>query len=111
MQIKKFIGLIAASLFFSGPFSATLTAQNKLDRPTIFQKIAQVDAAKLTLEADLTTIVANKKSNDYFPGALTLGDGQQFKVDIRPRGKYRRRIAEIPPLKIKFKCKVSERAQ
>lgn len=110
MQIKKFIGLIAASLFFSGAFSVILPAQNKLDRPTIFQKIAQVDAAKLTLEADLTTIVANKKSNDYFPGALTLGDGQQFKVDIRPRGKYRRRIAEIPPLKIKFKKKALAQA-
>lgn len=106
----KFISLIAAIFFFSGTFLPNVSAQIATNRPTVFQKIARVEGAKLTLEADLTTIAANRKSNDYFPGALTLDDGTQFKIDIKSRGKYRRRIAEIPPLKLKFKKKALAQA-
>ncbi len=59
----------------------------------------------MTLEMDITTLIENKKSDTYFPAMLTTADGTSYKMEVKPRGKYRRKIAEIPPLKLKFKKK------
>jgi hypothetical protein len=72
---------------------------------SIFDRLSAVEGAKLTLETDLTTIIANKKTAQYFPGTLSDEAGNTYKIELRSRGKYRRKIAEIPPLKIKFKKK------
>ncbi|MCC6463544.1 MAG: hypothetical protein IT260_23945 [Saprospiraceae bacterium] len=58
--------------------------------------------AKLTLDADMTTLLENRKTSDYYPGLLTMPDGKSFQVKIKAKGKYRRKVAEIPPLKVKF---------
>lgn len=73
---------------------------------SIFEVLTSVEGAKLTLETDLTTIIANKKTSQYFPGTLITESGKSYSVEIKPRGKYRRKISEIPPLKIKFKKKL-----
>jgi len=73
--------------------------------PSIFDKLTVSEGEKMTLELDLTTITAQKKSNDYFPAALIGSDGVAYKVEVRPRGKYRRKNAYYPPLKLKFKKK------
>jgi len=69
---------------------------------TIFEYLSQQEAAQITLETDLTTIMANRYSNDYLPAMLTLADGKSFVVRVQPKGKFRRKTAEVPPLKIKF---------
>jgi hypothetical protein len=74
--------------------------------PSIFEHLTKTDAAKYTIEADFTSIIANKKTNQYFPAALLSEDGKSYKIELRPRGKYRRKVAEIPPLKIKFSKKL-----
>ena len=73
---------------------------------SIFEHLTASEGAKITLEADLTTIIANKKTNQYFPGTLITEDGKTYAIELRPRGKFRRKISEIPPLKIKFKKKL-----
>lgn len=73
--------------------------------PSLFDALTRTEGEKLTLELDLTTIMAQKKSDQYFPAALITSDGQAFKVDVRPRGKFRRKNAVFPPLKLKFKKK------
>lgn len=70
---------------------------------SIFNKLTANEGEKMTLELDLTTLIAQKKTNDYFPAALITSDGEAFKVEVRPRGKYRRKNAYYPPLKLKFK--------
>jgi hypothetical protein len=72
---------------------------------TVFDLLTKEEAAKITIESDFTTIAANKKTNQYFPGVLTTGDGKTFKIELRPRGRFRRRISQVPPLKIKFSKK------
>lgn len=67
-----------------------------------FDYLTPEEGAHFTLELDLTELVNNKKTNQYFPGTLTTDDGQLFGIEVRPRGKYRRRICEVPPLKLKF---------
>lgn len=56
----------------------------------------------MTLEMDLTTLLANRNSEEYYPALLTLATGKSYQVKVRPKGKYRRKVAEIPPLKVKF---------
>ena len=72
---------------------------------TVFEQLTMVEAAKMTLEADITTIVQQKKSSQYFPGTLTTEDGKVYRIELKPRGRFRRKISEIPPLKMKFKKK------
>lgn len=64
----------------------------------------------MTLDADMTTLLANRHADEYYPAILTLADGKTFQVRIKPKGKYRRKMAEVPPLKIKF-AKKSLRAE
>jgi hypothetical protein len=72
---------------------------------TIFEHLTKDEVVKMTLEADLTTILENRKQDQYYPATLTTDDDKSFKIEIKLRGRYRRKIAEIPPLKIKFKKK------
>ena len=59
----------------------------------------------LQLEVDLTELINNKKTNQYFPGAVTTDKGRIFSVEVRPRGRYRRIHCDVPPLKLKFRKK------
>ena len=86
-------------------FSLVANGQQKKLPRTIFERLTQEETVKMTLEMDFTTLVINKRTDNYYPATLTANDGKQYKVEVKPRGKYRRRIAEIPPLKIKFKKK------
>ncbi len=97
------VHILICFLFFLIPYQQR--AQTSVDLPSILERLTPQEGAKMTLEADLTTIIANKKTNQYFPGSLITADGQTYKIELRPRGKYRRKVAEIPPLKIKFKKK------
>jgi hypothetical protein len=101
---KLFNQTVLIALFF-GLFSGTTFAQKTAKPRTIFEYLALSEAAKFTLEADFTTIALNKKSSDYYPGTLMLENGKTFKVEVRSRGKFRRKMAPIPPLKVKFKKK------
>jgi hypothetical protein len=81
------------------------TAQESTRRSTIFDRLTQEEVGKMTLEADFTTLIINKRTDNYYPGTLITETGKTYKVEIKSRGKFRRRIAEIPPLKVKFKKK------
>ena len=70
-----------------------------------FDYLTPEEGAALTLEIDLTDLINNKNTKTYFPGSLTSANGKMLKVEVRARGKYRRRICEVPPLKLKFSKK------
>lgn len=87
-------------------FPREATSQEAARPKTIFEQLTRQEAAKMTLEADITTIIEQKKTTQYFPGTLTTADGKSYQIELKPRGKFRRKISEIPPLKIKFKKKL-----
>ena len=91
--------------FLSFPYSFNIYAQTPPSPPSVFDYLTQQEGGNITLELDLTELINNKKTNQYFPGTLSTEAGQLFGVDLRPRGKYRRRICDVPPLKIKFRKK------
>jgi hypothetical protein len=82
------------------------TSFAQLAPTTIFQALSVEEMPKITLELDLTTVKANKKTNNYYPATLSLADGKRYEIEVKPRGKYRRKTCIFPPLKLKFKKKV-----
>jgi hypothetical protein len=96
------IALIISAFYLLTPFRAN--AQAPLAR-SVFDYLTPQEGNSFTLELDLTELRDHKNTNEYFPASLTTGDGQLLAAEIRPRGKYRRRLCDIPPLKLKFKKK------
>ncbi len=91
--------VFGAFLLFLSHF---VQAQAPLSVPSVFDCLTAQEGAALTLELDLTELINQKSTNQYFPGTLTTADGKTFPMEARPRGKYRRKICEMPPLKLKF---------
>ncbi|MCK6694537.1 MAG: hypothetical protein L6Q97_20870 [Thermoanaerobaculia bacterium] len=96
--------LLAAALLFWA--AATLSAQS---RPaSFFERLTPEDKVALTLSTDVSALIANKNKVDYQPAKLTTLEGKTYELQVKSRGKFRRKIAEIPPLKLKIKKKVLE---
>lgn len=101
---KNWLFLGSMLLFFLKN-SSTAVGQDSLVLKSIFNYLTAVEGAKITLAFDLTTLLQNRKTNDFLPATMTTEDGKARKLEIRSRGKYRRKTCEIPPIKLKFKKK------
>ncbi len=95
------------TIFFASP----LFSQAPPLPQSVFDYLTPQDGINLTLDLDLTELINNKKTNQYFPATITTADGQVLPLEVRPRGKYRRKICEVPPLKLKFSKKTLRAAQ
>ncbi|MCB0534601.1 MAG: hypothetical protein H6574_02665 [Lewinellaceae bacterium] len=93
-----------AALILLGHYS--LPAQTTLATQSFFEKLSPAENASLTLTTDFTALKKDKKATEYQDGLLRGADGNTYRIGVRPRGKYRRRISEIPPLKLKIKKKI-----
>ena len=94
--------LLGAALLFLA--TTTLTGQS---RPaSIFERLTPSEGVQLTLYTDVSALMAEKFNTEYQAGTLTAADGTSYKVEVKSRGKFRRKIAAIPPLKLKFKKKL-----
>lgn len=73
---------------------------------TIFQKLVNDNITQLTLTADFDFLIQNKKLNDEHTAKLTLSTEDDsittLNIKIRPRGVYRRRFCDSPPLRLNF---------
>jgi hypothetical protein len=73
---------------------------------SIFERLSTQQVLEISISTDIDRLLVNKKSSTYqaafikFDGATDTDPG--WRVDIRPRGKYRNRICDFPPMKIKF---------
>lgn len=91
-------------LFISSSF---IFANDTVAPASIFDKMSHNEILEVTLEADYTEVLANRKSEEQFSGRLKFVDGkgqpQLWNVNLAIRGKFRRmKCVEMPPLKIKF---------
>ncbi|MFN0216567.1 MAG: hypothetical protein ACKVT2_20090 [Saprospiraceae bacterium] len=102
---SKYLHFASLLCFFAGFLQAQDSSSLRPPLPSIFEVLTQKEAVKMTLETDLTTIIEQKKTNQYFPGTLRTEDGKTYRVELKPRGKFRRKISAFPPLKMKFKKK------
>lgn len=92
--------LISALFFFT---ATTLYAQTRLT--SFFERLTPEEGVSLTLSTDVSALIANKYNADYQPAKLTTREGKTYELQVKSRGKFRRKIAEIPPLKLKIKKK------
>jgi len=95
------------------PPKSELMETDSLNKPdfhsstTIFQKIYRDSFFEVVLETNFDSLIKNKKvSNKKYPGTILFKnkDGEKFKtkVKIEPRGRSRRKVCSMPPLKIDF---------
>lgn len=99
--MKKFIYL--ATLLVSVLNSSLLLAQTSV---SLFDQLSSTEKIQLSLKTDVSALIINKNTVDYQEGILSSADGKSYTIGVRPRGKFRRRISDIPPLKLKIKKKL-----
>jgi hypothetical protein len=82
---------------------STFGQEKKLQ--SIFEYLTSKEAVHVKLSTDLTQLNGSRKSDDYIPAVLTDQNGKKWKVEIKSRGKFRRKNGFFPPIKIKFSKK------
>ena len=111
MSITKtrIVPLAVCGLLFAGQLIAQTKVLVKQSPNTIFQSIAAGDdVPELKITADLGYLLENKNSDHYLPAQLEVAHGRQSTIhgiELQVRGKYRRRVCDFPPLRIKFSKK------
>ncbi|MEL6864156.1 MAG: hypothetical protein AAFP19_07050 [Bacteroidota bacterium] len=87
---------------------------NPLRQTTIFRSLQRDSILELTIETDLKKLIKGIAREDYQKALLTYknvdGSTQEHLIQVRPRGKSRRKICDFPPIKLKFKKSHLERA-
>lgn len=77
---------------------------------TIFQKISQDNYFEVVLKTNFDSLIKNRKvSSEKYPGTILFKNpnGEQLKLNVKiePRGRSRRKVCALPPLKIDFSKK------
>jgi hypothetical protein len=93
-------------------FSFNAFAQKSEDvRPakkiSLFDFLTQKEILEIKMESNFDSLCTHKnKIAKFIPGkAFLLNEPTEFEIGLKPRGKYRRKICDVPPLRIKFKKK------
>lgn len=99
MNTRRLFCLFTLFLHFSFSIGAMDSDQYSA---SIFDVLTQGENIKLTIKTDLIQLMENRNSSDYHEATLTSQDGTVRRMKVKVRGKFRRRICEMPPLKLKF---------
>ena len=120
--MKKFLApkmllVLSFYILLTGSF---LTAQDSIDSfeanailtdfekssMSIFDDLEDEPELKIRLESNFSQLIENKKEGKYQPAVMsyTSSTGEIFQtaLKIKARGKFRRKICDFPPLKLKF---------
>lgn len=77
--------------------------------PSIFDLFSEQEVQELTITTDLVQFMENRKIDEYQEATIEyLGqNGQEVSrnIKLKARGKYRNRVCDFPPIKIKFSKK------
>lgn len=102
------ISRIAIILIICLPFWLSASDGIKTSQ-SLFDQLKQEDVLLAELEVDFDELESHRKTNDYLAArfSFTPGDGvtQNWNVKVRTRGRFRRKICDIPPLRLRFSKK------
>ena len=88
------------------PFCVFAQETSTTNLSNIYDYFIKNEISEITLEAEFDSILNSKKFEQYLNGKLIFKDKNDIKrnipVQVKQRGKYRRRICNFPPLKLKF---------
>ncbi len=86
--------------------SATAPLPDSLRLPTMFQHLFHENAPTMTIELDFEQLLREKEGNIYQPAKFQYldksGVQREVTVDVKPKGRSRRKICDIPPIKVRF---------
>jgi hypothetical protein len=85
------------------PFLLLLLPATATSQKTMFTYLQEQQDLKITLITNWDTLFSSK-DNSYYDAEMVLGDST-WNVELRVRGKYRRRYCDVLPIMIKFKKK------
>jgi hypothetical protein len=98
--------VVLIALFFSFPVMADQPNVDQFTSISFFDAFADDDIVNVTIETNITDLIENRKRDEYLPATMKWQDAsgiwKTFDVGIEPRGKFRRRICDFPPLRVKF---------
>ena len=81
---------------------------------SIFDQFQAQEIVEMTLTAKLDTLINVRNTMEYSRAELSYEDEfgirQNYRIKVRPRGKFRRRTCDMPPLKLKISKKQLEAA-
>ena len=92
----------ASFIFYCVLFISPVFGQDSVRIQSVFDYLTQEEGAKILLELDLDSLMDNRKNAEYIPATLSDESGKSFTLEVRTRGKFRRKRCEIPPIKLKF---------
>jgi hypothetical protein len=100
------LGILPATLLAKPPNPSNGDETETKSEKTIFQDLNQTDLLEITIETDLTELIENRYRDEYQPATISYKDNDgaevNYEIKLRPRGKFRRKTCDFPPVKIKF---------
>ena len=94
---------LLTQLVFTLIFSTSILAA-PAGPTSLFDHLHKSQMAEVSLSIDLDEIISMKKSDAYLNATFGYGD-QNWDVRVKTRGRYRRKVCDFPPLKLKFSKK------
>ena len=79
---------------------------NGIAPTSIFDRLSEKEVLEISVRTDIDKLLVNKKSSSYQGAYIKFADSDdvdaEWRVEIRARGKYRNKVCDFPPLKVKF---------
>ncbi len=105
MRTRNHLTVFFFSLCLAVPALATSDTVKDTNNPngttTVFDRLYGDRILKITIELDRDQLMADRNTENTQKARLT--DGQHdYDVKLKVRGRYRRRVCDFPPLKLKF---------
>ena len=97
--------LVVSVSLFGRPTVDSMPSQ-RAEVPSIFRHLNQTDLLDVRISLPLDSVLANKMTEKKFEGTFHYtsqnGTATTRKIEVKPRGRSRRKVCSFPPLKIKF---------
>ncbi len=103
--------ILLLTVFISNIFGGAIVAAEAyypVSEPprSIFEALGHADILDVTIRTDLSGVIENRRSEAYQPAVFVYknksGKTVQQGIEVQVRGKFRRRVCDFPPLKLKF---------
>ncbi|TNE60336.1 MAG: hypothetical protein EP344_07560 [Bacteroidetes bacterium] len=102
-----FLTLASTLLLWNTPARTQSFIAPAPDQPTsLFEYLVTPANPEISLSTDVSALITNRNTEEYQEGTISLNGGPALQIQVRPRGKFRRRISDIPPIKVKVKKKL-----
>lgn len=98
--------VLLGGLFMSAAPEPSFTVRGQ---QSFFDRLATPEITRFTLTFETDQLPAMKRSEDYFPATFSH-NGENWDAKVKVRGRYRRRVCDFPPLKLKLNKDMLEAA-